>query len=84
MNNKIWQNNKEMEVKPKFVVNLLIFHGRKTVDTIKLEKIQLKQKQNSETIIFFIILFSRIQLGYNISCKGYNFNFNNSLFHFFL
>lgn len=39
MNNKIWQNNKEMEVKQKYVVNLLIFHSRTTVDNTKLEKI---------------------------------------------
>lgn len=51
-NNKIWQNNKEMEVKQKSVVNLLIFHSRKTADTIKLEKILVKNK-NKLKLIFF-------------------------------
>lgn len=57
MNNKIWQNNKEMEVKQKYVVNLLIFHSRTTVDNTKLEKISRTQKNNSKTNNFFIIFF---------------------------
>lgn len=39
MNNKIWQKSGEIEVKQKYVANLLIFHSRKSVDIIKLENI---------------------------------------------
>lgn len=47
--NKIWQKSGEIEVKQKYVAYLLIFHSRKSVDIIKLEKNQVKTKNNCKT-----------------------------------
>lgn len=51
--NKIWQKSGEIEIKQKYVANLLIFHSRKSVDIIKLEK---KLGKNKKTTLKLIIV----------------------------
>ena len=49
MNNKIWQKSGEIEVKQKYVANLLIFRSRKKCRYYKIGKKLVKNKNNFKT-----------------------------------